>query len=113
MRLLVCGGRDFCDSDLVYRWLDVLNPSVVIQGESRGADQIAKDWAVSHDVELECYPADWAGRGLYAGPLRNAQMLEVGNPDLVLAFPGGRGTANMVRQARSAGVLVISVPCDE
>jgi hypothetical protein len=34
-------------------------------------------------------------------------MLEEGKPDLVVAFPGGRGTANMVKQARAAAVKVL------
>jgi ABC-type Fe3+-hydroxamate transport system substrate-binding protein len=29
-----------------------------------------------------------------------------GKPDLVVAFPGGRGTANMIEQAEQAGVPV-------
>ena len=28
-------------------------------------------------------------------------------PDLVLAFPGGRGTADMVRRAKEAGIRVV------
>jgi hypothetical protein len=36
-------------------------------------------------------------------------MLAEGKPEMVLAFPGGRGTANMVKQARSAGVSVCEV----
>jgi hypothetical protein len=36
-------------------------------------------------------------------------MLEEGHPDLVMAFPGGRGTANMMRQSREAGIKVIEV----
>jgi len=41
-----------------------------------------------------------------AGPERNAAMLGLG-PDLVVAFPGGSGTAGMVRLAKAAGVEVI------
>ena len=33
-------------------------------------------------------------------------MLAEGKPDLVVAFPGGAGTANMIEQARAAGVRV-------
>jgi predicted Rossmann-fold nucleotide-binding protein len=33
-------------------------------------------------------------------------MLSEGKPDLVIAFPGGRGTADMIRQAKEAGVPV-------
>jgi hypothetical protein len=36
-------------------------------------------------------------------------MLGQGHPDLVVAFPGGRGTADMVRRANAAGVRVMEV----
>ncbi|MEM9912925.1 MAG: hypothetical protein AAF922_19365 [Pseudomonadota bacterium] len=45
--------------------------------------------------------------GRAAGPIRNKEMLDEGCPDLVVAFPGGRGTANMVKQAQAAGVEVL------
>jgi hypothetical protein len=53
--------------------------------------------------------ADWAGLGRKAGPIRNEQMLSEGQPHLVVAFPGGRGTAHMVGIARAAGVEVIEI----
>ena len=37
-------------------------------------------------------------------------MLDEGKPDLVVAFPGGRGTADMIRKAEGAGVPVVTVP---
>jgi hypothetical protein len=33
-------------------------------------------------------------------------MLDEGKPDLVIRFPGNRGTANMLSQERAAGVKV-------
>jgi ABC-type branched-subunit amino acid transport system substrate-binding protein len=36
-------------------------------------------------------------------------MLDIGKPDLVVAFPGQDGTADMVKQARSAGVKVMLI----
>lgn len=41
-----------------------------------------------------------------AGPIRNQHMLDIGKPDVVLAFPGGRGTEDMIRRAEKAGVPV-------
>lgn len=38
-----------------------------------------------------------------------AQGRAVARPDLVVAFPGGRGTADMVRRATAAGIEVIRV----
>jgi hypothetical protein len=53
--------------------------------------------------------ADWNTHGRAAGPIRNQRMLDEVKPELVVAFPGGRGTADMVRRAREAGVNVYLV----
>jgi hypothetical protein len=113
MRVLVCGGRDFSDTHLLYDILDELHTErlidVVIEGDARGADRIAGYWAKKNRVDLRLFPANWEKCGKKAGYLRNKQMLEEGKPDLVIAFPGGRGTANMVKLAKDAGVEVIEV----
>jgi hypothetical protein len=57
-------------------------------------------------VPEEPYPADWARDGRGAGFLRNERMLAEAKPHLVVAFPGGRGTAHMVARAEAAGVAV-------
>lgn len=85
---------------------------VIISGGAKGADNLGEDWSVVNWTELERYPADWETHGKKAGILRNIQMLEQGKPDLVIAFPGGRGTAHMVRIAKEAGVEVIEVEYD-
>lgn len=56
------------------------------------------------------FPAPWDFHKNSAGPIRNAWMLRFGQPDLVLAMPGGTGTADMVKKARAAHVEVIQVP---
>jgi len=81
----------------------------VIQGEARGADHLAALWALRSKIPLVCYPAEWSKHGKKAGPIRNKQMLEDGKPTIVVAFPGGRGTANMVKQAKAAGVRVVEI----
>jgi hypothetical protein len=50
--------------------------------------------------------AEWESLGRKAGPIRNQRMLTEGKPALVVAFPGGKGTANMVAQARATNVRV-------
>lgn len=115
MRVLVCGGRDFADRDWLFAVMDKLarerGPvSTIIHGGARGADTLAGEWAASRNCPAEAYIADWASQGRAAGPIRNKRMLDAGRPDLVVAFPGGRGTANMVRQAKAAGVEVLVAP---
>jgi hypothetical protein len=82
----------------------------VIEGGARGADALAASWVRNPGwegtVEHEQYPAEWSLHGKAAGPIRNQEMLDVGKPDVVYAFPGGRGTADMVRRANKAGIEV-------
>ena len=106
MRVLVCGGRDFSDAALMCRVLrDTLKAGdTLIAGAARGADALAERFCPP-GVTKEIYPADWQKYGKAAGPIRNQQMLDA-KPDLVVAFPGGRGTADMVRRAEAAGVMV-------
>lgn len=111
MRLLVCAGRDFDDEDLLYDIMQVIEAkaeiSCIIEGGAKGADMLAGLYANFRNLPLEIYPAQWEKYGNQAGPIRNMQMIVEGKPDCVLALPGGRGTANMVQQAKDAGIRVI------
>lgn len=113
MRVLVCGGRDFSDKTTVWGWMQALHlklgVSVVIHGDASGADRLAASWARQEGVPVIAYPAAWQTHGRAAGPIRNQQMLDFGKPDLVIAFPGGRGTADMVGRARKAGIKVVEI----
>lgn len=109
MRILVTGGRDYGDRAYLFRVLSILHElqplSLLIVGDAPGADRFAWQWAIENKVSWIRYPADWGRYGRAAGPIRNRQMLEA-QPQLVLAFPGGRGTADMVNAANAAGVWV-------
>lgn len=111
-RVLVCGGRHYDDPVAVYGALGELweagEQLVVIHGGARGADTFAARWCQVVGVAAEelVFRAEWDRYGKAAGAIRNQQMLIEGKPDLVLAFPGGRGTADMVRRARQAGIEV-------
>ncbi len=113
MRVLVCGGRDFCEGRAVVEALGPMHRatpfSAIIHGAARGADYLAGAWARWMQVPELPFPADWERDGRAAGPIRNQRMLDEGKPDLVVAFPGGRGTADMIRRARKAGLRVIEV----
>lgn len=116
MRILVCGGRDFNDErrfeDGMYKALGpgewAKYPHTIIEGGAKGADSLARAFAKKSEWGLETYTADWSKYGVRAGPIRNVEMLEA-KPDLVIAFPGGRGTAHMVKIAKEASVKVIEI----
>ena len=113
MRLLVCGDRNWSDRKLIAAMLALEAPEVVIHGGCRGADLMAGEVARSLGLAIEEYPAQWHRYGRGAGPVRNQQMLDEGQPDRVLAFHSdlsrSRGTADMVRRARAAGIPVVVV----
>lgn len=135
MRVIVCGGRDYgrvrnplgrltpeevaaakaqaaAEQQRVADALSGLNVTALAHGAAPGADSVAHRWAIRHRVPVSPYPAAWHIDGKAAGPIRNARMLQEFRPDAVVAFPGGRGTADMIRQARAAGVRVILVETD-
>lgn len=106
MRVLVCGGRDFDDPGLLFKTLENHHIEKLIEGGARGADRIARQYAYTMNIPKLTFEADWKKYGNSAGPIRNQQMIDEGKPDLVIAFPGGRGTADMVKRAIKAGVPV-------
>lgn len=123
MKVLVCGGRKYSDRDLVYKVLNVIHNGVkggittIIHGGATGADSIAGDWSVNVlKKEAEVYLANWnihkTAAGPIrnrAGPIRNRKMLKEGKPDIVVAFPGGSGTSDMIKISVAAGVKVFDI----
>ena len=110
MRVLVCGGRNYTDwravSDALRRLHDNTPIEIIIHGCASGADTLAARWAFLAGICVHAFGADWAPHGKAAGPIRNQQMLDKGRPNLVVAFPGGKGTADMLRRAEAAGVKI-------
>ena len=106
MRVLVTGGRDFKNTDWLWSVLDKYSIHHLITGGATGADQAAQAWAIKHNIPYSVYVPDWKKDGTAAGPIRNQVMLDASRPDLVLAFPGGRGTADMVRRADFQNITV-------
>ena len=113
MRVLVCGGRNYDDQDTLDGVLNAIYANTpiteILHGGASGADAMADDWATLAGVRSRSFPAQWKTFGRRAGPIRNGLMLLEGKPDLVVAFPGGAGTRDMVAQAKRKGVPVRAV----
>jgi hypothetical protein len=113
MKVIVCGGRNFDNRQMVVRFLTRLHAqepiSCVIHGAARGADALAEEWARSHEVTYIGVPARWKVDGKRAGPLRNQRMIDEHQPGCVVAFPGGNGTADMMARAEMHGLCVYRV----
>ncbi len=107
IRLLwIAGGRDYDDERFMR---SVSKPYaedgwILITGAQRGADLLAEGlWR-----EWECpyigVPAKWTKIGRGAGPARNLIIGKFYQPDQLLYFPGGRGTANAIKVAKARGI---------
>lgn len=122
--ILVCGGRDYYKYTTVWQTLGNLITEIwlqkpeevitIIQGGATGADFCAKIFALDEygdnpQIKHLEFPADWTTYGKAAGTIRNQQMLDEGKPDIVVAFAGGSGTANMIKLAKAAKVQVVRV----
>lgn len=116
MRVLICGGRDYGNEKpertlIVEAFCRLIekhgNDITIINGGCHtGADKVARSLALAMELDCETYPARWKREGNAAGPLRNRRMIDQAHPQAGVAFPGGAGTADMVRRLRAAGVPV-------
>lgn len=129
MIVLVTGGRKYSNFWGIWRTLDRLHAerkfTKLVHGKGGQTDMSADAWAKNHGVPVQPYPANWEdisrpdavictrpdGTKYDAkqGTNRNQQMLDDEEVELVVAFPGGKGTGDMVNRARRAGVEVIEV----
>ena len=114
MVLIVTGGRDYQNERLVRRVLKVLNPTILLFGDATGADEFAWKWAKDHrPADHKRFEAYWDQHGNAAGPIRNRAMidwaLDIDPWPIVVAFPGGRGTADCVKQALVQRLVVLRV----
>jgi len=113
-KILVCGGRHYDDGDFLnsalngllreYEWFEAL-----IEGGATGADRLARDWAMERGIPTVTFTANWKKWGLAAGIIRNKHMIDVMKPDMVIAFPGGRGTQHMSNYALSCGIKLLEL----
>lgn len=117
-RVLICGSRTWNKIDVIASVVEKLpSGSVVIQGDARGADTIAKACAELRGLEVMSFPADWEKHGKSAGHRRNKEMLQKGEPNLVIAFidtlSPSVGTRNMIELAEAVGIQVVKIemPC--
>jgi hypothetical protein len=130
--ILGTGSRFLVEEQMVYDILEQLtnelnpvghNPVILMHGANRhGADHYIDLWGNRQSrgriARIERFPAAWHKLGDAAGPARNGDMVErawiqqhAGSRVVVAAFPeqSSVGTADLLRQARKAGIRDIRV----
>lgn len=121
-RVIIAGGRDFKDYDLLKHWCDKLlitkriYATIIVvsgkqvsqddEGNKWGADYFGEVYAEENGFEVDPYPADWKKYGKSAGFIRNDEMSR--NAAALIAFWDGHspGTKNMIERAKMRGLLV-------
>lgn len=114
MKILVCGSRNWTNEAAIYHALfGMPKDTIIINGDCKGADRISTKVAKCLDLYYDIYPANWNKYGKSAGPIRNQLMLDVGLPDLVIAFhrniEKSKGTRAMCRRAKKQSIPVILI----
>lgn len=101
MRLIIAGGRDFTDLDMMTTRLaaildETMERIVLISGTARGADATGERWAAANGVHVERYPADWNKYGKSAGYKRNTEMAKQATHCVVFWDGKSRGSKHMI-----------------
>lgn len=130
-KALICGGRAYFDYPVVKHSLDTLLGAIakdqllIVTGGAAGADQLGMKWAAQNRIKFITYYPDWddlttppvflkkrqsgVRYNSLAGFARNQKMLDVERPDVVIAFPGGPGTADMLARTKRAEIRYVCV----
>lgn len=108
MKVIIAGGRKYHEQPGDRAILDRLHAEFhfteVICGCATGADTLGAEWAEERGIPICHFRPDWKRFGRLAGIMRNSDMADAA--DALIAFPGGRGTHDMVKKAKSKGLKI-------
>ena len=105
MKLIVAGGRSYrLQPSDIEKLNNVGNVTELVSGGATGVDSDAEAWAMSRNISITRFIPEWEHFGRAAGPIRNKKMAEYA--DAVILFPGGKGTASMLKEAQIAELVI-------
>jgi hypothetical protein len=110
VKVIIAGGRDFKDYDLLCRkadyYLSRQSEIEIVSGTARGTDKLGERYADERGYPIKRFPADWGTFGKRAGYLRNEDMAIYA--DALIAFWNQRskGTKHMIDIAEQHGLKV-------
>lgn len=111
MRVIVAGGRDFKDYDLLASELDhfsnfITSCPIIVSGCAAGADKLAEKYADEERLSIRKFPAEWDKYGKSAGYRLNVEMADYA--EALVAFWDGKskGTKHMIDTAINKGLIV-------
>lgn len=100
IKLLIAGGRDFNDYELLKTWCNAVSKNYkileIISGTAKGADTLGEVYAKEHNIPIKRFPADWETYGKKAGYLRNVEMGNYCDNALIFWDGESKGTKHMI-----------------
>lgn len=110
MKVIIAGGRDFNDFDMLCQKADKIlsrqDEIEIVSGRARGADQLGEKYARMRGYPIKMFPAEWNRYGKRSGFIRNEDM---GNyADALILFWNGvsKGSEHMLEVARENNLLI-------
>jgi hypothetical protein len=110
VKVIIAGGRDFKDYDLLCQktdyYLSRQSEIEIVSGTAKGADKLGERYAEERQYPIKRFPADWGSFGKRAGYIRNTEMAEYA--DALIAFWNGesKGTEHMINLAKEKSLKV-------
>ena len=110
MNIIVAGGRDFYNKNLVFSKLDlyITSSDTIISGHATGVDSLGELYAAKHNLDLKVIPAEWKKYGNAAGPIRNQKMANLADKLIVFWDKKSRGTKSMITIAKKMNIPIIA-----
>ena len=111
MRTIIAGSRAIDDyTSLVLAIAQCpWQITTVLSGHADGVDRLGERWALSRNIPVELYPADWKTHGRVAGLVRNIEMACRAQA-LVAVWDGeSNGTKHMIRVAEKYDLKIFVV----
>jgi len=110
MKVIIAGGRDFNDYDLLCRKTDIIlsrqDEIEIVSGVAKGADKLGERYANERGYPIKRFPPDWNHHGNRAGFIRNEDMALYADA-LILFWDGrSRGSQNMLKIGSVIGLKI-------
>ena len=113
MKLIIAGGRDFSDYELLCKEVDKITagkPAVeIVSGGAKGADRLGEHYAIDKNLQVKRFPADWDLYGKAAGFKRNAEMAQYADHCICFWDGKSKGTGHMIDLAKRANLSITVV----
>jgi hypothetical protein len=119
-RMIVAGGRDYSNQNVVNYYIDRVKDVcdsrglnlVIVCGMATGADTLGRNYAISNGLEVLEFPANWNRYGKSAGYIRNKEMGNVADSAIVFWDGRSKGSKLMIDIMHELKKPVIAISYD-